>query len=78
VKQGHNKSRASTGTKKDKVHDTWQENIHFTHFHEDPEDAQRLITNQKLVNDHDKFVEYIRHVESKYKYHCHLQVTQVE
>ena len=39
AKHAHNKSRASTGTKKDKVHDTWQENIHFTHFHEDPEDA---------------------------------------
>jgi len=58
-----NKSRA--GDKKGQPTDLWQENIHFAKEHDDPEDAVRLVNNLKLVNDHDKFVEYIRHVESK-------------
>lgn len=39
--------------------------MHFAKEHEDPDDALKLLNNMKLVNEHDKFVEYIRHVESK-------------
>ena len=39
--------------------------MHFAKEHEDPDDALKLVNNMKLVNEHDKFVEYIRHVESK-------------
>ena len=62
----HSKSRQSNSTKKGQQNDLWQENIHFAPHHDIPqEDAERLAANAKLLNDHDKFVEYIRHVESK-------------
>lgn len=38
--------------------------------HEDPETANRIMANQKLVGEHDQFVEYIHHVESKSR-HLH-------
>ena len=63
--QRHSKSRTSNLTKKGATNDLWQDNIHFARVHEDPDEAMRLAANSKLVNDHDKFVEYIRHVESK-------------
>ena len=66
VGERHSKSRASTSTKKGQSNDLWQENIHFSNDHEDPQDAVRLAANTKLVNDHDKYIEYIRHVESKH------------
>ena len=65
----HNKSRASNSTKKGLGVDMWQENMHFTNVYDDPEDPVRLAANMKHVNDHDKFVEYIRHVESKLLFH---------
>lgn len=65
VEHRHNKSRTSNTTKKGATNDLWQDNIHFARVHEDPEDSVRLAANLKHVNDHDKFVEYIRHVESK-------------
>ena len=58
-------SHRGSARDKQKAGDLWDENIHFTQEHEDPEDAQRLFENAKHVNDHDKFIEYIRHVESK-------------
>ena len=65
TQERHNKSRVSNSTKKGLQNDMWQENMHFAKEHEDPDDALKLVNNMKLVNEHDKFVEYIRHVESK-------------
>ena len=43
----------------------WEENLHFAKEFDDPEDPVRIAENMKLVKDQDKYVEYIRHVESK-------------
>ena len=76
VGERHNKSRASTSTKKGAANDMWQENIHFAVEHEDPQDALRISANKKLVNDHDKYVEYIRHVESKSSFQSTLSLSR--
>ena len=60
----HNRSRHSS-TKKGDLEDLWEENIHFAKAHDEPGTAERLQSNMRLVGNHDKFVEYIRHVESK-------------
>ena len=44
--------------------DMWADNIHLTQDHMDPEDALTLAKHQKMLGDHDKFIEYIRHVEN--------------
>lgn len=40
--------------------------MHFAKEFDDPDDPVRIAENMKLVKDQDKYVEYIRHVESKY------------
>ena len=57
------KSKAGITTL-DKNADVWAENIHLTHDHLDPEDAITLQRHNKLLCDHDKYVEYITHVEN--------------
>ena len=77
----------STTSKKGQSMDYWQENIHFAEFHADADTAQKLANSQKLVSEHDEFVEYIRHVESKssrqsthsfLRYACRLETAQTE
>ena len=68
---GSNSSNTNSqmlGSKRNKepTEDPWAHNVHMTKEHEDPNMGQRLAENQKLVASHDKFVEYIRHVESKF------------
>ena len=48
------------------MRDPWLDNIHFTQVHDEPETAIRLYENQRLVGEHDQFIEYIHHVESRY------------
>ena len=68
---GSNSSNTNSqmlGSKRNKepMEDPWAHNVHMTREHEDPTMGPRLAENQKLVAGHDKFVEYIRHVESKF------------
>ena len=63
--RGPGRSRADSKAKEE-LRDPWQENIHFTQVHEEPDTAIKLHNNQKLVGEHDQFVEYIHHVESKF------------
>ena len=62
----YNSMSSASSVKKGGALDFWSENIHFAHFHEEPDTAPRLAANQRLVSETDKFVEYIRHVESKF------------
>ena len=50
--------------------DMWADNIHLTQDHMDPEDALTLSKHQKSLGEHDKFIEYIRHVENA-KHHMY-------
>ena len=63
--RGQGRSRADSKTKED-VRDPWLDNIHFTQVHDEPETAMKLYENQRLVGEHDQFIEYIHHVESRY------------
>ena len=63
--RGQGRSRADSKTKED-MRDPWLDNIHFTQVHDEPETAIRLYENQRLVGEHDQFIEYIHHVESRY------------
>ena len=65
--QRNQKSRPGNTSKKDD-HELWEDNLHFQRVHEDPEISVRLENNMKHVHGHDKFIEYIRHVESKQFY----------
>ena len=47
-----------------KAADIWAENIHLASEHEDPEDAIILQRHNKMLGEHDKYIEYIRHVEN--------------
>ena len=45
--------------------DPWQENIHTARFHEDPDIPGRLNEHNRLLDEADKFVEYVRHVDNQ-------------
>jgi len=57
---------ASQSSKKDFVEDPWQTNMHFAAHLDNPEDAKKLAASAKLVGPNDQFVEYIRHIGSKF------------
>ena len=47
-----------------KKNDIWADNIHLRAKHEDPSIKERLIHHQQLLNESDKYVDYIKHVEN--------------
>ena len=47
--QRHSKSRSSVSKRGGLSQEQWQENIHFSNDHDDPEEAARLESNTKLV-----------------------------
>lgn len=49
----------------DQQEDPWQENIHMAAMTSETSDTMKLAMHNRLVGPHDKFVEYIRHIESK-------------
>ena len=63
--RGQGRSRADSKAKEE-MRDPWLDNIHFTQVHDEPETAMKLYENQRLVGEHDQFIEYIHHVESRY------------
>ena len=44
--------------------DAWADNIHLTTDHLDPDEPAILARNNKMLGEHDKYVEYINHVEN--------------
>ena len=56
----------------------WADNIHLTQEHLDPEDALTLQRHQKLLGDHDKFIEYIRHIENAKHQMFHNQIEEMK
>ena len=70
---GHGSSQSDTGK-----FGGWKDNIHLTEHHDDPLDKHRLIEHSKLLNEHDKFIDFINHVESKFHFSqsrvCSLQL----
>ena len=49
----------------DTQEDPWQENMHMSNATSETTDGLKLAMHGRLVGPHDKFVEYIRHIESK-------------
>ena len=52
-------------TQSSKKNDIWADNIHLRQKHEDPSIKDRLTHHQQLLNDSDKYVDYIKHVENQ-------------
>ena len=58
------KARQSNNGLNSKQADLWADNIHLTNDHLDPEEPLILARHNKMLSHHDKFVEYIHHIEN--------------
>lgn len=65
----HNTANTKRDTTKrsdtEERNDVWMDNVHIRALASDNAEARKLANHRKLINSHDKFVEYIRHIESK-------------
>lgn len=57
-----NRLATQNGNKKN---DIWSENIHLRKTHEDPSITNKLLFNNKILNESDKFIDYIHHTEKQ-------------
>jgi hypothetical protein len=46
-----------------KKEDRWASNIHVTHNHEDTLIPKKLKEHHQLLNENDKFINFVNHVE---------------
>ena len=71
------KVRSSGAGLKSKTADMWADNIHLTNDHLDPEEPLILERHNKMLGNHDKFVEYIRHIENAKHQVLHNQIEEM-
>ena len=71
------KARQSNNGLNSKQADLWDDNIHLTNDHLDPEEPLILARHNKMLSHHDKFVEYIHHIENAKHQVLHNQIEEM-
>ena len=72
-----NQSKVRNSGLKTKTADLWADNIHLTNDHLDPDEPLILERHNKMLSNHDKFVEYIRHIENAKHQVLHNQIEEM-